>query len=165
VSSPLAVSSPVVEYTDASPHSSDLLLAALVGPYMLEPQAQIIWQQVTFQESNDGLGPIGLGSTSGATGRLGVRGLWTIVSDNGQVWQPYARANLWRDWDAGATTTFGIDQVPLVEQATRLEFAGGVTAKLSPGVSLYAQAGYQFGLDGAFIRNGIQGDVGLRYVW
>jgi hypothetical protein len=92
---------------------------------MLEPQAQIIWQQVTFQESNDGLGPIGLGSTSGATGRLGVRGLWTIVSDNGQVWQPYARANLWRDWDAGATTTFGIDQVPLVEQATRLEFAGG----------------------------------------
>ena len=122
----------------------------------MEPQAQIIWQQVTFQESNDGLGPIGLGSTSGATGRVGVRGLWTIVSDNGQVWQPYARANLWRDWDAGATTTFGIDQVPLIEQATRLEFAGGV-AKLqcTKFLSVYAQAGYQFGLDGAFIRNGI----------
>jgi outer membrane autotransporter protein len=55
--------------------------------------------------------------------------------------------------------------VPLIEQATRLEFAGGVTAKLSQGVSLYAQAGYQFGLDGAFIRNGIQGDAGLRYAW
>ena len=137
-----------------------------LGPrFVLEPQAQIIWQQVTFQDSNDGLGPIGLGSTSGATGRVGVRGLWTIVSDNGQVWQPYARANLWRDWDAGATTTFGIDQVPLIEQATRLEFAGGVTAKLNPSASVYAQAGYQFGLDGAFIRNGIQGDVGLRYAW
>jgi outer membrane autotransporter protein len=137
-----------------------------LGPrFVLEPQAQIIWQQVTFQDGNDGLGPVGLGSTSGATGRLGVRGLWTIVSDNGQVWQPYARANLWRDWGAEATTTFGIDQVPLIEQATRLEVAGGVTAKLNPGVSLYAQAGYQFGLDGAFIRNGVQGDVGLRYVW
>jgi outer membrane autotransporter protein len=112
-----------------------------LGPrFVLEPQAQIIWQQVTFQESNDGLGPIGLGSTSGATGRLGVRGIWTIVSDNGQVWQPYARANLWRDWDAGATTTFGIDQVPLIEQAMRLEFAGGVTAKLNPSASVYAQA-------------------------
>jgi hypothetical protein len=32
VSSPLAVSSLLVEYTDASPHSSDLLMAALVGP-------------------------------------------------------------------------------------------------------------------------------------
>jgi outer membrane autotransporter protein len=65
-----------------------------LGPrFVSEPQAQIIWQQVTFQDSNDGLGPIGLGSTSGATGLLGVRGLWTIVSDNGQAWQPYARAN------------------------------------------------------------------------
>ena len=60
---------------------------------------------------------------------------------------------------------FGIDPVPLIEEATRLEFAGGVTAKLGRGVSLYAQAGYQFALDSAFIRNGIQGDIGLRYVW
>jgi outer membrane autotransporter protein len=114
-----------------------------LGPrFVLEPQAQIIWQQVTFQDSNDGLGPVGLGTTSGPTGRLGVRGAWTIISDNGQVWQPYARANLWRDWGAEATTMFGIDQVPLIEQATRLEFAGGVTAKLNQGVSVYAQAGY-----------------------
>ena len=57
------------------------------------------------------------------------------------------------------------DPVPLIEEATRLEFAGGVTALLGRGVSLYAQAGYQYGLDGAFLRNGIQGDIGLRYVW
>jgi outer membrane autotransporter protein len=137
-----------------------------LGPrFVLEPQAQIIWQQVALRDSNDGLGPVGLGTTSGSTGRLGMRGVWTIVSENGQVWQPYARANLWRDWGAPAATTFGIDVVPLIEQATRLEFAGGVTAKLNSSVSLFAQTGYQFGLDGAFIRNGIQGDVGLRYVW
>jgi outer membrane autotransporter protein len=137
-----------------------------LGPrFVLEPQAQIIWQQVSFKQANDGLGPVGLGTTSGPTGRVGLRGMWTIDGYNGQVWQPYARANLWRDWGAEATTLFGIDPVPLIEEATRLEFAGGLTAKLSPGVSLYAQAGYQFGLDGAFIRNGIQGDIGLRYVW
>jgi hypothetical protein len=65
-------------------------------------------------------------------------------------------ANLWRDW---ATTLFGGDPVPLIEEATRLEFAGGISATLGGGVSLYAQAGYQFGLDRAFIRNGIQGDI------
>ena len=85
-----------------------------------------------------------LGTTSGPTGRLGLRGMWTIIGENGQVWQPYVRANVWRDWGAEATTTFGIDPVPLIEEATRLEFAGGVTAKLGGGVSLYAQAGYQF---------------------
>ena len=137
-----------------------------LGPrFVLEPQAQIIWQQVSFNQANDGLGPVGLGTTSGPTGRVGLRGMWTIDGYNGQVWQPYVRANLWRDWGAEATTLFGIDPVPLIEEATRLEFAGGVSAKLGPGVSLYAQAGYQFALDGAFIRNGIQGDIGLRYVW
>jgi outer membrane autotransporter protein len=137
-----------------------------LGPrFVLEPEAQIIWQQVLFIQANDGLGPVALGTTSGSTGRLGLRGMWTVIGENGQVWQPYARANLWRDWGAEATTTFGIDPVPLIEEATRLEFAGGVTAKLSGGVSLYAQAGYQFALDSAFIRNGIQGDIGLRYVW
>jgi outer membrane autotransporter protein len=137
-----------------------------LGPrFVLEPQAQIIWQEVSFNHANDGLGPVGLGTTSGPTGRVGLRGMWTIDGYNGQVWQPYVRANLWRDWGAEATTLFGIDPVPLIEQATRLEFAGGVTALLGRGVSLYAQAGYQFGLDGAFIRNGVQGDIGLRFVW
>jgi outer membrane autotransporter protein len=137
-----------------------------LGPrFVLEPQGQIIWQQVSFENANDGLGPVGLGTTSGPTGRVGLRGMWTIDGYGGQVWQPYVRANLWQSWGAEATTTFGIDQVPLIEQATLLEFAGGLTAKLAPGVSLYVQAGYQFGLDGAFIRNGIQGDIGLRVAW
>jgi outer membrane autotransporter protein len=142
-----------------------------LGPrFVLEPQAQIIWQQVAFGQGNDGVGSVALGSTSGPTGRLGVRGLWTIDGDNGsawqpQVWQPYVRANLWRDWGADAITTFGTAPVPLIEAATRLEFAAGVTAKLGQGVSLYAQAGYQFALDNTYLRNGIQGDIGLRYVW
>jgi outer membrane autotransporter protein len=137
-----------------------------LGPrFVLEPQAQIIWQQVSFNQANDGLGPVGLGTTSGSTGRIGLRGQWTIDGYNGQVWQPYARANLWRDWGAEATTLFGIDPAPLIEEATRLEFAGGVSAKVGPGVSLYAQAGYQFAVDSAFLRNAVQGDIGLRYVW
>ena len=82
-----------------------------LGPrFVLEPQAQIIWQQVTLNQANDGQGPVALGSTSGPTGRIGVRGQWTIVGENGQVWQPYARANLWRDWGAQVTTMFGMNR-------------------------------------------------------
>jgi hypothetical protein len=40
-----------------------------------------------------------------------------------------------------------------------------LTAKLGGGVSLYAQDGYQFALYSAFMRNGIQGDIGFRSVW
>jgi outer membrane autotransporter protein len=96
-----------------------------------------------------------------------VRGQWTIVSNNGQVWQPYLRANVWQDWGAQATTTFGIDQVPLNEQATRLEFAGGLTTKVNLHLSFYGQAGYQFAASptNAVERNAVMADVGLRYQW
>jgi outer membrane autotransporter protein len=84
---------------------------------------------------------------------------------NGKVWQPYGRVNLWHDWGGSATTLFGTDQVPLDEEATRLEFAGGITAKITLRTSLYAQAGYHLavgGTDGGR-RQGVQGDLGFRY--
>ncbi|WP_084788972.1 autotransporter outer membrane beta-barrel domain-containing protein [Bradyrhizobium sp. Cp5.3] len=140
-----------------------------LGPgFVLEPQGQIVWQRVSFDGANDGLGDVALGSTSGASGRLGLRGRWTIIGDGGLVLQPYVRANLWRDWGARATTTFsGVDVVPLLEQGTRLDLSAGVTAKIDAGLSLYAQAGYQFavGNTDGHKRDGVRADLGLRYAW
>ena len=76
-------------------------------------------------------------------------------------------ANVWRDWRANATTMFGADPVLLLQQATRLEFAGGLSAKILPGLSLYAQAGYLVavsGTDGGR-RDGFKGDFGVHYTW
>ena len=110
-----------------------------------------------------------LGSTSGTTGRLGLRGQWTIPGDNGLVWQPYVRANIWRDWGGDASTTFAGAPiaVPLLEQATRLEFAGGITARVNSSLSFYAQGGYQFavGDTAGGERQGVSGDLGLRVTW
>ena len=141
----------------------------MFGPgFVLEPQAQIVWQRVSLDDANDGLGAVALGTTSGASGRIGLRGKWTIVSDTGQVWQPYLRANLWRDWGAQATTIFsGADLVPLLEQATRLQLGGGLSVRMNANVSLYANADYQFAVgdtDGGR-RDGIRGTLGVRYTW
>jgi hypothetical protein len=78
-------------------------------------------------------------------------------------------ANVWRDWGAEATTMFGIDPVPLLERATRLEFASGMTAKLGTKWSVFAQGGFQFatsdnGANG-IRRDRIKGDIGVRYTW
>lgn len=50
----------------------------------LEPRGQIVWQHVSFDDANDGLGDIACGSTSGASGRLGLRSRWTVVRDGGR---------------------------------------------------------------------------------
>jgi outer membrane autotransporter protein len=161
-----------------------------LGPrFVLEPEAQIIWQRVSFDDANDGLGPVALGDTSGASGRIGLRGQWTIVTGQpvqpqtfqkmpqkapqlpqllwSQVWQPYVTADLWRDWGADAATAFAGEPVPLISHATRLDLAAGLTARLSANVSLYGQAGYQFAVgdtDGGQ-RDGVKGDLGLRVTW
>ena len=102
-----------------------------------------------------------------ALGRIGVRGKWTILGGYGQVWKPYVRVNLWQDWGGQVTTMFGIDPVPLLERATLLETAAGLTARLSNRWSLYAQGRYQFALNGTDggRRDGVKGDLDVRYNW
>ena len=65
-----------------------------LGPrFVLEPQAQIIWQQVAFNQANDGLSPGWAGHDLGRNRPGRLRGMWTIDGYNGQVWQPYGRVN------------------------------------------------------------------------
>jgi outer membrane autotransporter protein len=139
------------------------------GPgFVIEPQAQILWQRVAFSQSNDGLGEVALDKTRGASGRLGVRAKWTIESAGGELWQPYLRANLWEDWGAQARTTFsGTDVTELLARGKRLELGGGLTARINTSLSFFANADYEFELghtDGGK-RDGIRGAVGLRYSW
>jgi hypothetical protein len=47
--------------------------------------------------------------------------------------------------------------VPLIEHATRIEFAGGLSAKFLPNLSLYAQAGYQFTTSSELRRDEVKG--------
>jgi len=140
-----------------------------LGPhFILEPQGQIIYQRVGFHDAFDNEATIGLGTTSGATGRLGVRGQWTINTEQGQVWQPYVRANVWHNWGAQATLTSpgSALSVPLLENTTWLELAGGLTVKINANFSAYAQLGGEFAVAPSNARyNGIKGDIGVRWTF
>jgi outer membrane autotransporter protein len=140
-----------------------------LGPgFVIEPQGQILWQKVSFRHDYDGEGDVALGDTTGPSGRIGLRTKWTIVTAGGQVWQPYLRGNLWRDWGAEANTVFsGTDSVPLVTQATMLEFGGGVTGRINANVSVFANVDYEFavGAGESEKRNGVRGAFGARYTW
>ena len=140
-----------------------------LGPgFVIEPQGQILWQKVSFRHDYDGLGDVALGDTTGPSGRIGLRTKWTIVTAGGQVWQPYLRANLWRDWGAEANTVYsGTDIVPLVSQVTRLELGGGLTGRINANVSVFANVDYEFAVGAAESekRNGVRGAFGARYTW
>ena len=140
-----------------------------LGPgFVIEPQGQILWQKVSFRHDYDGLGDVALGDTTGPSGRIGLRTKWTIVTAGGQVWQPYLRGNLWRDWGAEANTTFsGTDLVPLASQVTRLELGGGLTGRINANVSVFANVDYEFAVGAAENekQSGVRGAFGARYTW
>ena len=140
-----------------------------LGPgFVLEPQGQILWQKVSFRNAYDGLGDVALGDTTGPSGRIGLKTEWTIVTAGGQVWQPYLRGNLWRDWGAEANTVYsGTDIVPLLSQITLLEVGGGVTGRINASVSVFANVDYEFavGAGESDKRNGVRGAFGARYTW
>jgi outer membrane autotransporter protein len=135
--------------------------------FVLEPQIQGIWQRVNFEEQDDGFGKVDLGTTYMTTVRLGLRWLWTLSSEDGKIWQPYARVNYWRDWSGDAVTRFDGDSVPLVIHGERMEYAGGLSVKTSEHLSFYAQGGIQHGIGEADHENqrAFIGNLGLRYEW
>ena len=140
----------------------------MLGPsFVLEPQAQMLWQWVSFDSGNDGLGPVALGTSSETTARVGLKGKWTIATDSGQVWQPYVRVNFWSDFGPSSATLFGPDIVPLISHAQYMDVDTGFTTKINTHLSAFADAGYQFAVsnDGGGKRNGVKASAGLRYQW
>lgn len=168
---------PVPMTTNLPAHGSGVIasldagdpIPLLFGPnFVLVPEAQILWQYVSFKSANDGIQTVEPGSTSGITGRIGLRGQWTIPDNFGALWQPYVLGNLWQDWGGRSELSFAGNptRVPLTEQATRLEFAGGVNYTLAPSWSLFVQGGYQFAVAPSGIRrNGAEGDFGVHFTW
>ena len=140
-----------------------------LGPgFVIEPQGQILWQKVSFRHDYDGLGDVALGDTTGPSGRIGLKTKWTIATAGGQVWEPYLRANLWRDWGAEADAVYsGTDIVPLLSQTTMLELGGGVTGRINANVSVFANVDYEFAVGAGENekRNGVRGAFGAKYTW
>jgi len=140
----------------------------MLGPgFVLEPQAQVLWQWVSFDAGNDGLGPVALGTSSATTARVGVKGKWTITTDSGQVWQPYVRVNFWSDFGPSSATLFGPDIAPLISHTQYMDVDAGFTTRINTHLSAFADAGYQFAVsnDGGGKRNGVKASAGLRYQW
>lgn len=140
----------------------------LGSSFVLEPQVQAVWQRVALDQQNDGEGNVDLGTTTGTSGRVGIRGKWAFTRAGDERWEPYVVANLWHDWGAKSTVVYsGADQVPLEQEGSRLQLGAGITVKAKDRLSFYASVGYQFAVghtDGDR-RESIQAAVGLRKTW
>jgi len=129
----------------------------------IEPQAQIIWQYLNFDQAHDPGGTINYDDNDAFTGRLGVR-LQGNYDYEGKPVSPFLLANLWHEFESTDVVTFNTLPVDATRKATMLELGGGATADLSENVRVYANASYYFNLGGEDF-SAVSGRVGLRIVW
>jgi len=137
---------------------------AIAPNLTLEPQAQLIYQNLALDPSQDAISRIDYRRSDALTGRLGGR----LVATNrtaSALLQPYLKVNVWHDFAGTDSLVFAAsDFITTQRRATAYEVGGGVTARLSQAVAVFAAAGYIGNLD-RNNRETIQGNVGVRLTW
>ena len=135
----------------------------LTDKISLEPQAQLIWQHVAFDPTQDRFSSVIFDADDAWTGRIGAR-LQGTFQDGTTTWRPYLKVNLWHGFDATDRTQFSNVVLPASFGATSLEVGAGVVATLSETISLFAVADYTANVNGPH-RETIEGNLGIRVTW
>jgi len=137
---------------------------ALGGAVVIEPQAQIIWQNLSLNDFNDGVSSVSFNNGNTYTGRVGVRVQQTF-SSAGMTWQPYARVSVLRAFGEGDSTTFGgTTVIPGGVGQTAGQFNVGLVAQVTRSGSAFVTASYLTNLGGSHQRT-IGGNAGVRWKW
>jgi autotransporter family porin len=154
------------------------MLASLEGGYpvtigdgfILEPQAQIVYQHIDLADSADAFGQIAFQNSDAWFGRLGARLSrdWTL--EDGRKLTAWARAGLWSGFGAEAQTTFsnpqGLGDTTFGTDLgdTLAQFDVGVSSQLSDKVSAFAVGSYDLSLTDTG-GHGFGPRIGLKGTW
>jgi outer membrane autotransporter protein len=136
---------------------------ALGESWKLEPQAQIIWQRVDLDDTDDGFSGIDYEATDSFIGRLGVRLEGDTVL-NGRPVKPFVGVNLWHEFSDDNTIVFNEESVTMAAGGTTLELQGGLSAQWNEKVSLFGSVGYMTSVSDEDF-DGFSGNLGLRVKW
>ena len=138
------------------------------GGYFIEPQAQLIYQTININDTNDIAARIRFSDVDSAAARIGARfGRTWAVDDSYRTITAWIRPNLWNEFRGNPITSFSSETgfVPFHADLGGLwgEVNLGVSGQITTMTTLYANASYSSRFDsGGFAYNG---KVGLRVNW
>ncbi|WP_350615998.1 autotransporter outer membrane beta-barrel domain-containing protein [Pseudomonas sp. HY7a-MNA-CIBAN-0227] len=155
--------------TDSKGHA--LALSAEAGypitvseHWVVEPQVQVINQQINMDSQNDGISKVSFDSQDYWTGRVGARLKGRYLVQNTPI-EPYLRANAWRTFGGSDTVTYDdVDRIKSDHKSSSADLGVGVVARLSSTVSMYLAADYNTNLDTNELE-GVSGNAGVRISW
>ncbi|VVM64378.1 hypothetical protein PS662_01471 [Pseudomonas fluorescens] len=136
---------------------------SLTDDWVIETQAQVIYQKVKLDTQDDGISRVAFDSDGAWTGRLGAR-LKGNYAIKGLPVEPWLRANLWHTLSGTDTVKFDNDPITTRQKSSSAEVGVGVVATLARSVSVYASVDYSRNIDSNEM-SGVVGNLGLRMSW
>ena len=131
--------------------------------FVLEPQAQLIWQHVNLDAASDPFSTVTWNTDDAVTGRIGARLKGTFAIGSATI-EPYFKANLWHTFSGSDATRFATVTLPTRFKSTSLEVGGGLATRVTEQVSLYVAASYETDLGGNY-RETVKGNLGMQITW
>lgn len=142
----------------------------LGGGFIVEPQAQIVYQNVSLGDSGDIAATVQFRNADSVAARIGARVARTWSLDDSA--QPrsvtaWIRPSFWTEFRGDPQTLFSSATGPIPFQSDLgggwFEFNAGVDAKITVATSLFASGGYQVSAGGN--TTAYNGKGGLRVAW
>jgi len=134
---------------------------SLGGGWKIEPQAQIIGQTLSIDDSADGFSTVRWQEDVSWTGRIGVRLHHTRWTESG-LWQPYVKANIWHGFNGADRVDLGSDAIENRFGQRAVEIGIGVTGRVSSSGSLYGHVDHRWS-SGRERRSATEAVIGVRF--
>lgn len=145
---------------------------ALNDGWTVEPQAQLIYQHVSLDNTSDQFGRISFANNDTVYGRVGAKVGRDWQAEDGRRYSAWARVNIWHTMGDDAKTNFanleGNNRVTLGSDlgGTWGQFGLGFSGQLTEQVSLFVSGDYSHSLGHNGINNDtVAGRFGLKMKW
>lgn len=158
--------------TDIGQNGWGTVLSAEAGhPFMLqnnqwliEPQAQLIYQYLHLQNMNDGVKRVKQDDTHGVRGRLGARLAYNQSDDQNRTNTFYGITNIWHDGNSAKSVHIGSDSIKETYNQTWGEVGLGMQIPAAKDAYLYADTRYEHAFGGDK-HQGYRATLGFKYTW
>ncbi len=142
--------------------------AEIAPGFSLVPQAQLVYQSVSFDDFTDQLGNTVVWDTSESLeGRFGLAVETGDRGVSGTGWSAYADANLIHDFFDTEGVSISGDDIEFDRSPTSVEVGGGINLLAiegAVGINLYLDGDYRFPIDGDGVTV-VQATAGVRVNW
>ena len=130
--------------------------------FTLEPQVQLIYQNLKLKDFNDGLREVHYGHDSAFKGRIGLRG--TFNKDKAtESTSFYTLANIWHDFNGNIKANIGQDRVEEKYAKNMGEIGLGIQIPVTKTAYVYSDVRYEKELRSDAKHKGYRGTFGFKY--